>query len=147
MQYVPRSQRCRIRRSPFCSESIAVLGGFWGGFDLSSKAFPLRTAQLGLTRVSSRTWVGARGFLARSATPSCSLLLRDVTRMLLLQSRACLMLNTEPPPPQWRVRSVGSMPYQKNTASLHSWGERSVPFTVYAKMESHTPIFCLPSLV
>ena len=74
MKSVPFAQMSRIRKLPFYSESAAVPGKFLVGWDPANDSLPIQMEEPGVMRGSLRKCVVVRAFLARSTTPSCSLL-------------------------------------------------------------------------
>ena len=113
------SHTSRIRRLPFYSESTAVPDVLLGGMYLSSGALILWSTQPGCMRGSLRMFVGDRSFLVGSETLSHSSLQQYMMRPPFLKYNAWDIENQTPYSSQCQGRFGGSIPYHRNTSSLH----------------------------
>ena len=142
MKLVPFAHIYRIRSSPFCLESTTVPGGLLGGWLPTSGDSMLCMAWPWCMRGLFCTCVGVRDLLYRYANLSYSSIWRDVMSLPFLKSNACNIENPKPHLLQCRGNSGYSAQYCRNTASLHSCAENSIPFTMYGATKSHDLIFC-----
>ena len=143
IQWVPCAHNSLIRSLTFYYESTAIPSVLLGRLYPNWNSLLLFTAWPGWISGLLRTCVGMRAFLAISETLLCSLIWRNVTGTTFLQSSVCEIYNPNLQKLKWRVRSGGSITYQRNMASFHSCALLSSPFTVDGAMESHYTIFCL----